>query len=297
MALPVAIGGLAAAADLARRAFRHNQIFCPSAEPVRTWDPADYGIPDGSAEERWIATPDGERLHAWYCRARKPMASALYCHGNTGNLTVSADDLPWLLEAGLSVLVFDYRGYGRSSGHPSVRGVVTDGLAAARLHDELRPPHLPSVLYGYSLGGAVAAQLIGRHPFDGLILQSTFTSLTRIARVAFPRAPMHLLAGGTFNTLGAVSRLDVPLLLLHGTDDEAVPCAMAHELYGACPSGKRIYAVDGGLHKDIFQRDPGGLVREISLFLGGLRCEPREAARPARRTGRLAERLRRLASR
>jgi len=270
-ALPLILGGAAlAAVDLGRRIYRHTQIFCPERAPLRTWSPADYGIPEHAVEEHWIDTPDGEVLHAWYCRAEKPKASGLFCHGNTGNLTTSADVIPHLLNAGFSVLFFDYRGFGKSTGRPSYRGVISDGITAARFHDTIRPQEIPSILYGFSLGGAVAAQVIRRHPFDALILQSTFTSLPQITRVLFPRLPLHLFAGRLFDTISVVRKLEVPLLLLHGTHDEVAPCWMAHEIHDACPSPRRIYCVDGGLHKDIFERDPDALIRAVSQFIADL---------------------------
>src|SRR5687768_2783434 len=90
LALPLlAAGGVVlTAGEIARRIYRHNQLFCPSPEPVKTWDPADYGIPRRAVEEKWFETPDGELLYGWYCRSDRPIASALFCHGNTGNLTV-----------------------------------------------------------------------------------------------------------------------------------------------------------------------------------------------------------------
>jgi fermentation-respiration switch protein FrsA (DUF1100 family) len=271
-ALPWLLSGAAVAAlDVGRRYSRHTQIFEPAREPVRTWNPEDYGIPPGVTEERWIETPDGERLHAWYCRAPQPKASALFCHGNKGNLTISADLIPHLLTAGLSVLFFDYRGYGKSTGRTSYKGVLADALTAAHHHDTLRPKALPSILYGYSLGGAVAAQTIGKHPFDALILQSTFTSLADITRVLYPRLPMHLLAGDLFDTIGAIRSFEKPLLVMHGTADEVVPCSMAHKLFGSCPSTKkRIHLIDDALHKDMHVRDPDGLVWAVSQFLSDL---------------------------
>jgi fermentation-respiration switch protein FrsA (DUF1100 family) len=271
VAVPLLIGGALVSAEIGRRLFRRAQLFCPSREPLRSWDPADYGIPEGAVEEHWIDTPDGETLHAWYCRAEKPVASGVFCHGNTGNLTTSADVIPHLLNAGFNVLFFDYRGFGRSSGHASFAGVVSDGVTAARFHDRLRPKQLPSILYGYSLGGAVAAQVIRRHPFDALILQSTFTNLPQLARVFWPRFPMHLFAGNdVFNTIDVIQRLQVPLLVLHGSDDEVCPCWMAHNIFDLCPAPKRIRTVEGGLHKDLFLREPDTLIWEISQFIAGL---------------------------
>lgn len=272
-------------ADAALRSYRHSQLFEPSPDPIRTWDPADYGIPPAAVEEHWIETPDGETLHAWYCRAEKPVASGLFCHGNKANLTKSADIIPHLLSAGLNILFFDYRGYGKSSGHATYAGVIADGVTAAQFHETIRPKQLPSILYGFSLGGAVAAQVIRRHAFDGFILQSTFTSLTRLARFLHPRVPLHLLAGKLFDTIRVVRNLTVPLLVLHGTEDEVIPCAMAHELVAACKMPKRIVSIEGGLHNDLYLREPDTLVWAISQFLAELpRHKHPTTVEPAPRT-------------
>jgi alpha-beta hydrolase superfamily lysophospholipase len=272
LVLPFLVGGAAVTAifEIGRRIYRNTQLFCPSPDPVKSWDPADYGIPRSAVEEHWFETPDGELLYGWYCRAPKPIASALFCHGNTGNLTVSADVIPHLLDAGINVLFFDYRGFGKSSGRASIDGVLADGVTAARFHNKIRPKHLPSILYGYSLGGAVAAQVIKRHPFDGLILQSTFTSLPAITRVLYPRVPMHLLAGDFFDTISIVKRLQVPLLILHGEKDEVVPSWMARVLYDACNARSHMHIVEGGLHKDLYLRDCQSLVWAVNRFASDL---------------------------
>jgi fermentation-respiration switch protein FrsA (DUF1100 family) len=258
--------------------YRRTQIFKPSPDPERGWDPTAYGIPAGACEEHWIETPDGEQLYAWYCRAERPVASALFCHGNRGNLTISAGIIPHLLRAGLNVLFFDYRGFGKSSGTPSYAGVIEDGVTAARFHDAIRPKELPSILYGYSLGGGVAAQVIRRHRFDGLILQSTFTTLTAMARLLHPQLPLHLLAGDLFDTSESIRKLTVPLLMLHGSADESIPCAMAHELFGACTTPKRIHIVEGGMHRDLYERDPEAMVAAIEQFLAELPHHPQTFA-------------------
>lgn len=274
--LPLLLGSAAiAAAEVGRRMFRHTQVFCPSPDPVKSWDWTDYGIPKDAVEEHWIETPDGEQLYAWYCRAPKPVASGVFCHGNTGNLTISADVIPHLLDAGFNVLFFDYRGFGKSTGRAGFRGVISDGVTASRFHDKIRPQELPSVLYGFSLGGAVAAQVILRHPFDGLILQSTFTNLAQLSRVFYPRLPLHLFAGRELDTLSVINRLQVPLLIVHGSADEVCPSSMANALFDACTAPKKIVFIEGALHKDIHLRDPDALIWAISQFIAELPRNPR----------------------
>ncbi|HEX3577157.1 MAG TPA: alpha/beta fold hydrolase [Thermoanaerobaculia bacterium] len=264
------------ALDVGRRIFRRSQLFEPERQPVISWNPEDYGIPRERTEVLNFETDDGELLYGWYCRAQHPIASALYCHGNTGNLSNTAHVMPHLLDAGINVLLFDYRGFGRSSGSPSLSGIIDDGVTAARLHEKIRPKNIPSILYGYSLGGAIAAQIIRRHPFDGLILQSTFTNLPDIARVTFPRVPLHLVSGRLFDTLEVVRNLTIPALIIHGTTDEVCPSWMAQQLHDSCAtSEKKLILVEGGLHKDLFERDDAQtLVWEINRFATSLRCTP-----------------------
>jgi len=276
-ASPLLIGGaILLALDVGRRIFRLSQLFEPQRKPVISWNPEDYGLPHGSTEVLSFETDDGELLYGWYCRAQHPVASALYCHGNTGNLSNTAHVMPHLLDAGINVLLFDYRGFGRSSGSPSLSGIIDDGVTAARLHDQIRPKNIPSILYGYSLGGAIAAQVIRRHPFDGLILQSTFTNLPDIARVTFPRVPLHLVSGRLFDTLEVVRNLTIPALIIHGTTDEVCPSWMAKQLHDSCgASSKKLILIDGGLHKDLFERpDAQRLVSEINDFATSLHCTP-----------------------
>ena len=248
--------------------FRVARLFDPARDPVAGWEPEAYGIPPGNVQELWFETEDGEVLHGWYCRTEAPIGSALYLHGNRGNLTTAAPVIPYLLESGLNVLMFDYRGFGKSSGRPSLSGIIRDGLDAARLHETLRPAGLPSILYGFSMGAAVGAQVLRRHSFDGLIFQSTFTTLSDIARVAYPRLPLHLLSGSFFDTSDVVARLSLPVLFLHGSHDEVCPSWMGQALHDLCPSPIRhITIVEGGLHNDLFERESQRLTGTIREFV------------------------------
>jgi alpha-beta hydrolase superfamily lysophospholipase len=269
LASSLLIGGATVLAlDLGRRLFRRSQLFCPEPNPVISWKPEDYGIPRERVEVLSFETDDGEELYGWYCRAKNPIASALYFHGNTGNLTNTAHVMPYLLDAGINILTFDYRGFGRSTGSPSLSGIIDDGITAARMHEKIRPKNVPSILYGYSLGGAIAAQVIRRHAFDGLILQSTFTNLPDMARVTFPRVPLHLVSGRLFDTLSFVRHVNVPTLIIHGAADEACPVWMAQQLHDACSAkSKTLMLIEGGLHKDLFERpDAQSLVWAINRF-------------------------------
>jgi len=268
LTVPLIVGGATIAVlDVARRIFRATQLFKPTHDPVVSWNPEDYGIPRDQCEEVWIETSDRERLHGWYLRAKNPIASSLYCHGNTGNLTNVAHLMPHLIESGFNILLWDYRGYGKSSGRASVRGVVKDTFAAAKFHDAIRPKNVPSIVFGFSLGGAIAAQVALRHRFEALILQSTFSTLPDIARVTFPRFPLHLVSGRVFDTMRALRDLRAPVLILHGSEDEACPCWMADKLFEACASPvKMIYRVDGGLHKDLWDRDSRGMIDALHRF-------------------------------
>lgn len=280
-ATPLLAGGITfVALDVARRIFRHTQLFCPSREAEKSWNPEDYGIVRDTMEELWFETDDGEMLHGWYCRAEKPIASSVLCHGNTGNLTMLAAIIPHLQDSGMNVLLFDYRGFGKSTGTPSFAGVVADTVTAGRFHDRIRPKNLPSILYGYSLGGAIAAQAIRHHPFDGLILQSTFTNLPDMAKATWPRLPLHLVAGSVFDTKTVLRHLNVPLLIIHGSADESVPCWMAHTLYESCASPKRLYLVDGGMHKDCYLRDPDKLIWAVNQFAAELPVRAQELDSP-----------------
>ncbi len=235
-----------------------GMIYHPT--PLSGVDPAQFGLPCENVE---IATADGERLQAWWCpRPEQDRPLLLFFHGNAGNREDRLHNLAGLWSAGFSVLIFDYRGYGGSSGTPSEKGLLADGIAA---HDWLwnkrkKGEGRPLLFFGRSLGGAVAAGVAAaaaaefpeRQP-AGLILESTFTSAPEMARRVLPIPGVEKVVRSKFDALAAVRALRLPLLVIHGTADELVPFEMGKRLFDeAGTARKELRAVAGGRHNDTY---------------------------------------------
>jgi uncharacterized protein len=206
------------------------------------------GPPPQGVIERWIATEDGPRLHAWYVRPLGSAPTLLWSHGNAGNIASRRDLLLALAERGLGVLAYDYRGYGKSTGSPSESGVYQDAVAA--FDSEVAAGRDPRriVCFGESLGGAVSIDLAIRRPCGAVVLVSTFTRLADVARRHY--GPLGALAGNRFDALGRISRLSVPVLVVHGDQDEIVPFEQGQRLYEAAPGPRRFLRLAGASHND-----------------------------------------------
>ena len=220
--------------------------------PARALDgtPASAGLRYSDLE---ISTTDGQRLHGWWVPAprRPPTAHVLFFHGNGGNISHRLDQVRALTGAGMDVLLFDYRGYGRSTGAPDEAGTYRDARAA-RAALLAQPGVDPAaILYlGESLGGAVASELAVAEPPAGLVLQSTFTSVRAMARLHYPVVPAGLVPDA-YPTLDRVRRLRCPVLILHGDRDEIVPVSHGRELFAAAVGSKRLEIVPGAGHNDL----------------------------------------------
>jgi fermentation-respiration switch protein FrsA (DUF1100 family) len=222
-------------------------------EPMRNLvvAPAELGFPVAD-----ISIPvRGERLHAWWMPgSRADGKLILYFHGNDGNVSTSVSETALLRELGFTVLAVDYRGYGESDGRfPSEASVYEDGEAAlAALVDwEVEPRDI--YVYGHSLGAAIAIDLAARHPeLGGLIVESGFTSIYAMARLEpqYGIYPVRLLLNQRFDSISKVSRLELPVLYIHGTADQVVPYQMGEALYQRSGGRKRFVAVRGGGHDD-----------------------------------------------
>ena len=203
---------------------------------------------------RWepvrLRTDDGVELGAWWVPALHARGAAVLCHGNAGTIADRLGTIYVLGELGLSVLAFDYRGYGSSGGEPSEEGTYRDADAALRhLAAERGVPASRTVLYGESLGGAVAIEAANRHRPAALVVESTFTSARAMAAAHFPLLPGFLLRRVRYDSLARVATLRCPLLVLHAPDDTVVPYRMGRTLFDAAPGPKAFADLEGD-HND-----------------------------------------------
>jgi fermentation-respiration switch protein FrsA (DUF1100 family) len=244
-------------------------LYCPSG-------PDDTRPPDGIAvEDVTLTSTDGTSLHAeWSAPAGwKPAEGAvLFCHGNGGNLSHRRGVFrPWL-QVRQGVLLFDYPGYGRSGGKPSEAGCYAAGDAALAWLTEVRQvPPRRVVIYGGSLGGAIAVDLAVRHPCRALFLVSTFTSFPDMAQKVIPWVPGRWLVRNQLNSLDKIGSCRVPVFIVHDRDDDLIPFSQGERLFAAAPEPKRFVATTGIHHND----QPGPEVYpELWRFLDA--CAPPE---------------------
>jgi pimeloyl-ACP methyl ester carboxylesterase len=204
-------------------------------------------IPVGSGADR------GE-LQAWWIPAGQPNApTLLYLHGNYRNIGNNLEHTLRLHNLGFNVLLSDYRGYGKSSGgRPNEAKVYQDAEAAWQyLLKQRGVKPQQAFIYGHSLGGAIAIDLAMHHPeAAGLIIESSFTSMVEMGKLAYPFLPVDWLLDQRFDALKKISRLKIPVLLIHGTWDKRVPVQMAQQLYAAAPQPKTLTLIDGGEHNN-----------------------------------------------
>ena len=199
--------------------YQHRLIFYPIREILAT--PSQIGLAYQNVRFR---TSDDLELAGWFIAGDKEGEVVLFCHGNAGNISHRLDAIRIFHELGLGVLIFDYRGYGESEGVPSEQGTYLDGGAAWEyLTAERGLPANKIIVFGRSLGGAVAARLcVEENPF-ACILESTFTSLPKLAASFYPIYPTEFICRIRYDTLSLVTAIGCPLLIVHSRDDEIIP--------------------------------------------------------------------------
>jgi fermentation-respiration switch protein FrsA (DUF1100 family) len=252
------------------RSLLNSLLYFPSRAIIEAPDRAGLDYRDLDLE-----TDDGERLHGWWIGARTDsLGHLLLCHGNAGNVGDRVLHAALLTAAGFDVLLFDYRGYGRSSGRPSEEGTYRD--AGAALTCLLKQPGVDParVFYlGESLGGAVALDLALERPPAGLVLLSAFTGVRELGRLHYPFVPAALVPDA-YPALRRIDALHAPLLVLHGDRDDIVPLSQGEALFEAAPGPKRMRVFPGLGHNDLVPFAGAEFARVIASWASGLQRPP-----------------------
>jgi fermentation-respiration switch protein FrsA (DUF1100 family) len=261
-----ALGALAvyAAVGLAAYLGQRKLMYFPDLE--RTL-PAEVGLT--GVVERVIETPDGERVIAWYAKARPSRPTLLYFHGNGGSLLNRRDPAKLLTEGGRGLLLSSYRGYSGSTGKPGEAGLRTDARTAYEWL-RARVPADSIVLYGESLGSGVAVGLATERPVGGLILDAPFTSTADVAGHHYWYLPVWLLRD-QYRSIDRIHELRCPLLVIHGDRDGVIPIALGERLFAAAPEPKRFVTLPGVDHVSVLER--GGL-EPVRAFLDSIEKRP-----------------------
>lgn len=266
-------GGLAVYAGLAfyLYLFQGQFIYFPEMPSrVVEFTPKDAGL---SYEPVQLHTEDGETLAGWFVSAATPKGSLLYLHGNGGNIGHRIELIEVFHHLGLNVLIFDYRGYGQSTGRPTEAGTYRDALAGWRYLTETR--HIPATeiyYFGESLGGSIAAWLAERHPPKAMVLYATFTSVADMARQLYPFMPTRLLVRFRYDTKAALAKVDRPVFIMHSPQDEIVPYAHAQDLLSVVKGDKQLVPLRGG-HNDAPFVSRDIYVKALGVFLGKVEGE------------------------
>ena len=234
--------------------FQSRLVYFPHVARELVGTPKVAGL---EFEEVRLRTADDVVLHGWWVPAREPRGAALIFHGNAGNISHRIGYLTMFARLGYSSLLVDYRGYGKSGGAPSEEGTYRDAEAAwLHLVETRKVAARDIVIFGESLGGAVATWLAARHPPRALVLASTFTSVTGLGQQVYPWLPVRLLARIKYDNLERIPLIAAPVLIAHSRNDEIVPFSHGEALFAAAREPKQFMVMSGG-HNDgfVFTRD------------------------------------------
>jgi fermentation-respiration switch protein FrsA (DUF1100 family) len=242
-------------------------LFFPSKYPAGNWTPDDLRFADV-----WFSAEDKTRLHGWYCPCHNPRATILIAHGNAGHIASRA---PWLKylqsRARVATFMFDYRGYGRSEGVPTVEGALLDAKAArAKLRELARIEDSAMLLMGESLGGAIVVRLAADSPPRGLVLQSTFSSLKDVADVHYPKLSW-LVPPAKLDSVTQIVRYHGPLLQSHGRADRTIPLSSGEKLFRAANEPKTFVNIPEADHNNWLTQD---YLRRLDEFINRVASEP-----------------------
>jgi len=242
----------------------NRAVYYPSKYPEGFWDAQKLV----GASDAWMDTADGVKIHGWWARREGSALATLFLHGNAGNITNRAPRMQEIVAAGSSVLMLDYRGYGKSNGHPSEQGLYRDSEAGYiyLLGQGYRPEQI--ILHGESLGTAVAIDLASRRPSAALILEAPFTSASAVAGTVVPLVGPLLIR--SFDSLTKIRWIRMPMFFMHGDRDEVIPLRLGQELFAAAQGSKTFWDVQGAGHNDILETAGAEYRHRLKAFYEGL---------------------------
>lgn len=246
---------------------RRSSMFFPDRFPVGVWDSSGYPI---APENVFFTATDGVRLHGWLIRASTPGAPLIiWFHGNAGNITNRAPVAEELARRGLSVLLFDWRGYGRSEGTPTEEGLLRDATAAYQFAT-LRSNPRDIVLYGESLGGPFAAYVARNHPARCVIIENSFPSLRALGNAMYAPLPVGWFVPRALATTRWLNAAGLPVLVMHGRRDDVIPFALGKQLYDELCVPKEMLVSETAGHSGIPEAEGARYYDTVTRFIGHL---------------------------
>jgi fermentation-respiration switch protein FrsA (DUF1100 family) len=244
--------------------YQPRLVYFPQVERELTATPRAAGL---DYEDVTLTTADNVKLHGWWVPARNARGTVLLMHGNAGNISHRLGYLTMFNRLGYSVLLFDYRGYGKSGGHPDEEGTYRDAEAAwLHLTANRNVAARDIVMVAESLGGGVATWLALKYPPRALVLASTFRSVPDLGAQIYPWLPVRLLARITYDNLARIARVDAPVLIAHSRDDDVIPFAHGEALFAAAREPKQMLVLAGG-HNDGFLFTRDAWIAAVGAFL------------------------------
>ena len=238
-----------------------NMVFYPFKNIEAT--PKDWGLAYDDVE---LELTDKTKISGWYSPHLEANKTILFFHGNGGNISHRGDSIYIFHKLKLNVLIIDYPGYGSSTGQPSEDGLYQSASAAWQYlisDKKVKPEDI--IIFGRSLGGAVAVDLATRVKAGGLILESTFSSVSDIVKIAFPIMSNFIYLRYSFDSLSKITNVKSPVLLIHSPDDEVIPFELGKKLFTAIQSEKKFLQIKGG-HNDGFMQSIRPYMQTLATF-------------------------------
>lgn len=238
----------------------HRSVFIPMKHPAGDWKEANaLGV-----EDVWIPS-GGVRIHGWWKPAPGTRAAVLFLHGNAGNVSHRGRHIRAWERAGASILVLDWRGYGKSDGRPSEPGIYEDAMAGYEFLRSRGYPPERILVHGESLGTVAAADVAARRPVAGVILEAPFPSARVVAQTLLPILGPALIWG--YDLRSRIQKVRVPVLVIHGDRDEVIPFRLGRAVYEAANEPREFWAVFGAGHNDIPETAGPAYVERLKNFL------------------------------